>query len=301
MEARIIETRKFNGVELKVVEFRGEAYNFVTVKQHSNNKYENSIKDILKYFGAEYLANIPLDEIRISIDSYIRVNGGKEITKPIKVAMNNECLVEKIKSAFNTSVDGRSGFDARNYLLIDEDPVKEKIVTAKIGRNCDRFKEIERYLEKYYDSVYWVENFFGVDYYDDLVLLVSVEEKEVESYHHINKKIDEMARECEKEFSDKVRAKYGDIIEGVEFGPFEEFEKLPNDYIEVYSERTKLTEDSRQGRTHTYAIWAVKKGVKGVVSIKLPTDAKVGKVIGRGGERIKRLAVEIGCKFIKLS
>ena len=301
MEARIIETRKFNGVELKVVEFRGETYNFITVKQHSGSKHERAIKDVLKYFGAEYLANIPLSDIKISIDSYIRISGGQEITKVKKVSMANECLVEKIKSAFNTSVDGRSGFDARNYLLIDEEPVKEKIVTAKIGRNCDRFKEIESYLEKYYDSVYWVEEFFKVDYYDDLVLLVSVEEKEVESFRLYNEKIAEMARECEKEFSDKVSQKYGNVIEGVEFGPFEEFEKLPNDYIEVYSERTKLTEDSRQGRTHTFKIWAVKKGVSGVVSIKLPTDAKVGKIIGRGGERIKRLASEIGCKFIKLS
>jgi len=298
----ITNERVFGGV--KVIEFLvkdAKHYALIT----SSAMTEDDLYEALKSLGVEYINKIPLKKGVVYPDIYypyiIRYRGTAVDKKPV-ISMDQECLVKKIKEKYKTEVSGNSGFAARNRLRIKFNAKKKKIINYKLDSSWSGFKrKIEEELEKVSDECCIVEKFFEVKLEGMGIYFLEKEEIEAEDYSPLQADIEKFKEECKKELAEAVFQKYGPVLEGVEFGPFEEFDEFPyDDYVVIYKKRTKLTADHRQNRTHTYAYWAVKKGTKGVVEVTLPDDAPIGKIIGKGGEKIKALAKEIGCRYIKI-
>ena len=206
---------------------------------------------------------------------------------------DEECVIEKLKEkGVEHHIEGRSGFSCRNSVVID-DPVyepKKKLIT-----NWS------------WESDYTLEDQLGPlvekkerDKYPQYALLLREEQIEITDYSSLQTLLRNIKEECGEEYEKTVAGTYGDIINGVEIGPYEKFDKLPDSYIEVFSIRTKCTEDYRQGYSHTYKIWAIRKGTEGVVTLTNIPDEYKGKIIGKGGKKIKEKCKEIGCKKIIL-
>ena len=70
----------------------------------------------------------------------------------------------------------------------------------------------------------------------------------------------------------------------------------------VYDMRVANTQDHRQNRTHTYKALIIDKSqVEGKKFLELEVpDSEKGLAIGRGGSNIKRVAEELGVKYIKV-
>jgi len=249
-----------------------------------NDKSEDVVEELSKvaqyidegYYGICKLEKAYIDDIILRLD-------GMVVNKQFPVTMDRECLVKKIKSKFQTSVKGRSGFARRNNLIIEKEieAKKVKVVDLKINFEFE-LDEIRRAHG-------------AINYY-----ILETNEKEIEDWEEVNKTILDLKRECKEEYEEAVVAKYGDVINGVEFGPYEEFDHVPSSYYNVFRIRTRCTEDYRRGFSHTYRVWAVRKGFKGVVILNNIPDEEKGKIIGKGGSKIKEKCKEIGCKKIIL-
>ena len=297
----ILNEKTFGGV--RVVEFaiKDAKYHAVVT---SNVMTEEDLYEALKSLGIEYINKIPLKKgvVRPSViyREVADVKGVAVDEKPV-ISMDQECLVKKIKAKYETWVDGRSGFAARNKLLIKYEPEKRKIINYEFVASRDGLKKIIKdELEKVSDECCVLEKFFEIKLEGMTIYFLKKEEIEVEDFSSLQADIEKFKEECERELAEAVYKEYGQVLEGVEFGPFKDFNRIPDDYVVIWSKRTKLTADHRQNRSHTYAYWAVKKGTKGVVEVRLPEDAPIGKIIGKGGENIKELAKEVGCKIIKI-
>ena len=297
----ILNEKTFGGV--RVIEFainKEKHYTLVTSETMTADDLYNALKSI----GVKYINKIPLKKgvVRPGAIHRMTLNvKGMEIDKRKAITMDEECLVEKIRKKYKTWVDGNSGFAARNYLKIEFDATRKTITNWKLDIWDDKVGEkVKEELEKVSDECCVVDKFFGINIGNQMIYFLKNEEIEVDDLSPLQADIEKLKKECEEEHAAAVIKEYGQVLEGVEFGPFEDFDEIPGDYVVVYKRRTKLTADHRQGRSHTYAYWAIKKGTKGVVEVTLPKDAPIGKIIGKGGEKIKALAKEIGCKYIKI-
>ena len=218
---------------------------------------------------------------------------GISINEPPYIKGDEECVIEKLKEkGVEHHIEGRSGFSCRNSVVID-DPVyepKKRLITNWSW-------ESDYVLEDQLGPLVEKE---GRDKYPQYALLLKEEQIEITDYSSLQTLLRNIKEECGEEYEKTVAGTYGDIINGVEIGPYEKFDKLPNNYIEVFSIRTKCTEDYRQGYSHTYKIWAIRKGTEGVVTLTGIPDKEKGKIIGKGGARIKKVCKLIGCKKIVL-
>jgi len=218
---------------------------------------------------------------------------GMTINDSPVIRENEECIIEKLEEkGVEYHIDGRSGFSSRNTVVID-DPAYEpkKRLITNWGWESDYTLE---------DQLGPLVEKEGRDKYPQYVLLLKEEKIEITDYSDLQTLIKDIREECEEEYERTVAGTYGNIINGVEFGPYEKFDKLPNNYIEIFSIRTKCTADYRQNHTHTYRVWAVRKGTKGVVVLNNIPDEEKGKIIGKGGVKIKEACRLIGCKKIVL-
>jgi len=297
----VLNEKIFGGVKLVEFAIKDEKnYALVT----SENMTADDLYKALKSLGVEYVNKIPLKKGVVRpctlYGMVIRVKG-VEIDRVRSITMDEECLVEKIREKYETWVEGSSGFAARNHLKIEFDAARKTITNWKLDIWDDKVGEkVKEELEKASNECCIVGKFFGFNISNQMIYFLEKEEIEVDDLSPLQADIEEFEKECKKEHAAAVYKEYGSILEGVEFGPFEKFNLIPDDYVVIWSKRTKNTADSRQGRSHTYAYWAVKKGTKGVVEVTLPEDAPIGKIIGKGGEKIKALAREVGCKYIKI-
>jgi len=264
----------------KIVEYNGLKL-FLLFKNDTSEDVVKELTKVAGYISKGYLGVCRLE--KAYIDDRIVHLDGMVVSKQIPVTMDRECLVERLKSKFQTSVKGRSGFAARNNLLIEEKVGKRKVKVVDLKINFEfELDEIRR--------AHGAINYF----------IIETSEKEIEDWEEVNKTILDFEKQCEEEYERAVAAKYGDVIDGVEFGPYEEFDHVPSSYIKVFQHRTKCTEDYRRGFSHTYRVWAVRKGTKGVVVLNNIPDKEKGRIIGKGGVKIKEKSKEIGCKKIIL-
>ena len=218
---------------------------------------------------------------------------GTLINKVPDIRENNECLIKKLEEkGISYYIDGKSGFTSRNRVIIDDQkyqPKKIKIKSWEWESDWDVRDTVGPLVKKE-----------GRDTYPKYGFRLMSKEMEVDSYKNLQTLIRAINNGCEKEYEKTVAAKYGNIINGIEFGPYEEFDYIPKNYVEVFSTRTKNTADYRQNHTHTYRIWAVRKGTEGAVTLTGIPDEYKGKIIGRGGKKIKEICKKIGCKKIVL-
>jgi len=264
----------------KIVEYNNLKL-FLLFREDKSEDVVRELSEVAEYIDKGYNGVCKLEKAYID-DRIIHLDG-MVINKQIPVTMDRECLVKKIKSKFQTSVKGRSGFARRNNLVIEEKIVKKKIEIVNLKINFEfELDEIRR--------AHGAINYF----------IIETAVKEIEDWEEVNKTILGFERECEKEYESAIVAKYGDVIDGVEFGPYEEFDHVPSSYYNIFRIRTKCTEDYRRGYSHTYRVWAVRRGTEGIVELNGIPDEYKGKVIGRGGRKIKEKCKEIGCKKIIL-
>jgi len=250
------------------------------------------LKKLLKNkLGIEILNFIPNYDIDIDYNGYVDVEGVTVDELPV-ITGDEERVIKKLEEkGVKHHIEGRSGFTARNRVVIDDpryQPVKELVKSWVLVSDIDPYSELGGRFKR------------DGDRYPYAGYSLQQVEKEMLDYRKIQSLVDEIRKECEEEYIRAVAAKYGNVLNGIEFGPYEEFNKLPKGYIVIYAVRTKCTADYRQNRSHTYRVWAVRKGTKGVVVLNNIPDEEKGKIIGKGGVKIKEACRLIGCKKIIL-
>ena len=276
------------------------------LKKISEEQYYSKLKDLT---GAEVGTSWFHGDK--GIEFYPRV----EIKQPISFPGDDEIGKEAIKRVVGNlyKYEGRSGLAHRNNHTREYIPPSgglKKIQTTNTIRVRVR-ENLPDYLSK--DNKYVVEGweiFKGVEegYYivsaDDLQFFTNYDEEYVKE---INKKIKEEYKKIKKERAEKLVEQIGlnAVVEcggdtGIEFSQLQEA-----GYVFLVKERIARTQDHRQNRTHTYRAWVVHKKItegKEVLKLQVPVEFenKKGLIIGKGGQRIKEVAKELGVSKIIL-
>ena len=293
MEIKILNTIDKNSVVYVKVSIDGVVKDVILLFRTEENEIRSrKLEKILKNkLGIEILNFIPDYEIDLDFNGCIDLLGTPVNESPV-ITGDEECLIEKLKEKeIEYRIEGNSGFAARNRVVItdpryqgDKNLIKSWVLTSDV----DPYSELGKLFIR--------DN----DQYPYVGYSLKKVEKEMLDYTKLQNLTKNIKEKCEKEYERAVVAKYGDILNGVEFGPYEEFNRLPKGYIVIYAVRTKCTADYRQNRSHTYRVWAVRKGTKGIVELNGIPDKEKGKIIGKGGRRIKEACKLIGCKKIIL-
>jgi len=253
-----------------------------------NKKFKELLRNKL---GIKMLNFIPDYEIDLDFNGCVNVFGTPVNESPI-ITGDEECVIEKLKEkGVKYHIEGNSGFTTRNRVVITDpryQPVEKLLRSWMLISNIDPYSELGKLFVR--------DN----GQYPYVGYSLQQVEKEMLDYTKLQNLTKDIKEKCEEEYVRLVADKYGDVVDGVEFGPYEEFNKLPKGYIVIYAVRTKCTADYRQNYTHTYRVWAVRKGTKGVVVLNNIPDKEKGRIIGKGGSRIKEACRLIGCKKIIL-
>jgi len=250
------------------------------------------LKELLRNkLGIKMLNFIPDYEIDLDFNGCIDVLGTPVNESPV-ITGDEECVIEKLKEKeIEHHIEGNSGFAARNRVVITDpryQPVKELVKSWILTSDIDPYSELGGRFKR------------DGDQYPYAGYSLQQTEKEMLDYRKVQHLIEEIKTECEEKYIRLIIDKYGAVLNGVEFGPYEEFNKLPKGYIIICAVRTKCTADHRQNYTHTYKVWAIRKGTKGIIKLTGIPDEYKGRIIGKGGSRIKEACRLIGCKKIVL-
>ena len=293
MKVEILNTIDMGSVVYANIVIDGEEKDVIFLFRIEESEIRSKkLKKLLKEkIGIEMLNFIPDYEIDLDFNGCADVLGTPVNESP-SITEDEECVVEKLKEkGVKYHVEGRSGFAARNKVVVDDprhQPVEKLLRSWVLVDDVDPYSELGGIFKK------------DDGQYPYAAYSLQQVEKEMLDYRKVQSLVDEIRKECEEEYVNAVAEKYGNVINGIEFGPYEEFNRLPKGYIVIYAVRTKCTADHRQNYTHTYKVWGIRKGTKGIIKLTGIPDEYKGRIIGKGGSRIKEACKLIGCKKIIL-